>query len=198
MLVDQLKEYKIYLASKSPRRHQLLSGMGIDFEYLPLEVEENYPSELLPVEVAEYLSRLKLSPVDLQKYPEKSLFITCDTIVVLGNEIIGKPKDEEDAIRILHKLSGNDHTVISGLTVATPKKMITSNKQTLVSFRKLTDDEINYYVKQYKPFDKAGAYGIQEWIGYVGIEHIEGSFYNIMGLPTKLLWEMMEEIVKED
>lgn len=194
MLVDQLKKYKIYLASTSPRRHQLIREMGIDFSPLLLNVEENYPEQLQPVEVAEYLSRLKLSPVKMDEYPENTIFIACDTIVVLDDEIIGKPEDHQDAISTLKKLSGNDHVVISGLTVATPKKQLTASKQTRVRFKKLTEEEIVYYISNYLPLDKAGAYGVQEWIGYIGIEYIEGSFYNIMGLPTKLLWDMLQEI----
>ena len=195
MLINQLKEYKVFLASGSPRRHQLLKGMDIAFEYLPLEVDEKYPEHLTPVEVAEYLSQLKLSPIAPENYPHNSIFIACDTIVVVENKIIGKPKSEEDAISILHQLSGKEHTVITGVTVATLSKKTTSHKTTKVKFKKLTDEEIVYYISRYKPFDKAGAYGIQEWIGYVGIEHVEGSFYNIMGLPTRLLWEMLEDIV---
>ena len=197
MLLDQLKNYKIYLASKSPRRHQLIAGMNIDFEYLPLEVEENYPANLTPAEVAEYLSQLKLSPITMEDYAPNTIFIACDTIVVLDGQIIGKPKDEEDAVAILTRLSGKEHIVISGLTLQTPQKRITASRQTLVRFKPLSQAEISYYVSNYQPLDKAGAYGIQEWIGYVAIDHVEGSFYNIMGLPTKLLWEMLEEIVEE-
>ena len=198
LLINRLKDYKIYLASKSPRRHQLIRDMGIDFEYLPVEVEENYPAGLTPVEIAEYLSQLKLLPVNITDFPENAIFITCDTIVVVNGEIIGKPKDEADAVSILKNLSGKEHTVISGLTIATTKKRLTSHKQTLVKFKNLSDEEIRYYITHYKPFDKAGAYGVQEWIGYVAIEYVEGSFYNIMGLPTKLLWEMLEEITIEN
>ena len=194
MLINQLEKYKIYLASGSPRRHQLLAGMDIVFEYLPLEVEEKYPEHLTPIEVAEYLSQLKLSPIIMEDYPDNAIFIACDTIVVVEGHIIGKPKDEEDAIAILHRLSGREHTVITGVTVAALSKKITSHKTTKVKFKTLSDEEIRYYIGKYKPFDKAGAYGIQEWIGYVGIEHVEGSFYNIMGLPTRLLWEMLEKI----
>jgi septum formation protein len=194
MLINQLEKYKIFLASSSPRRHQLLAGMDIVFEYLPLKVEEKYPEHFTPVEVAEYLSQLKLSPVIMENYPDNAIFIACDTIVVVEGSIIGKPKNEEDAIAILHRLSGREHTVITGVTVATLSKKITSHKTTKVKFKTLSDEEIKYYIGKYKPFDKAGAYGIQEWIGYVGIEYVEGSFYNIMGLPTRLLWEMLEQI----
>lgn len=194
MLLDQLKDYQIYLCSKSPRRHELLAGMGIKFQYLPTDVEEKHPETNDPVVVAEYLSQLKLSPINLKQYPEKTIFIACDTIVVLDDKILEKPKDEEDAINMLRALSGRTHTVISGLTVATPAKTLTSHRQTEVRFGKLTDEEIRHYVSTYSPLDKAGAYGVQEWIGYIAIEGINGSFYNVMGLPTKLLWEMLEEV----
>lgn len=194
MLLDILKDYKIYLCSKSPRRHELLAGMGIDFEYLPTNVVEKHPDTDNPVEVAEYLSQLKLSPVKMEDYPKNTIFIACDTIVVLGNEILEKPKDEADAMTMIWELSGKSHTVISGLTVATPERSITSHRKTEVRFSQLSDEEIRYYVQQYKPYDKAGAYGVQEWIGYIGIEAINGSFYNVMGLPTKLLWEMLKEV----
>ena len=194
MLLDILKDYKVYLCSKSPRRHVLLAGMGIDFEYLPTNVVEKHPDTDNPVEVAEYLSQLKLSPVKMEDYPKNTIFIACDTIVVLGNEILEKPKDEADAMTMIRELSGKSHTVISGLTVATPERSITSHRKTEVRFSQLSDEEIRYYVQQYKPYDKAGAYGVQEWIGYIGIEAINGSFYNVMGLPTKLLWEMLKEV----
>ena len=189
-------KYRIYLASKSPRRNELLRGMGFDFEVMPTNVKEEYPSELSPAEVAEYLSALKLSTIDFSKFPQNSLFIACDTIVVVGDEILGKPVDAADAYRMLRTLSGREHEVISGLTVMTVGKKLTRHRTTKVKFRELTDDEINYYIDNYKPFDKAGAYGVQEWIGYVGIEYIDGSYYNVMGLPTQLLWQMLGEIAE--
>ena len=194
MLLDKLKDYKVYLCSKSPRRHELLADMGIDFEYLPTNVIEKHPDTDNPVEVAEYLSKLKLSPIKMSDYAPNTIFIACDTIVVLGNEILEKPKDESEAIAMLRELSGKTHTVISGLTVATPESNLTSHRKTEVRFSQLSDEEIAYYVQQYKPLDKAGAYGVQEWIGCIGIEAIEGSFYNVMGLPTKLLWEMLGKL----
>ena len=187
-------KYRIYLASKSPRRNELLRGMGFDFEVMPTNVREEYPSELSPAEVAEYLSALKLSTIDFSKFPQNSLFIACDTIVVVGDEILGKPVDATDAYRMLRTLSGREHEVISGLTVMTESRKLTRHRTTKVKFRELTDDEIHYYIEYYKPFDKAGAYGVQEWIGYVGIEYIDGSYYNVMGLPTQLLWQMMADI----
>ena len=195
MLIDSLKNYKIYLVSESPRRHQLLSEMGVDFEFMPVRVEEKYPSNLEPVEIAEYLSQLKLSPIKMELFPDETIFIACDTIVVIDDQVIGKPTDEKDALQMLRKLSGKEHVVISGLTIATPVKKLTSHKQTLVKFKDFSDEELQYYVARYKPLDKAGAYGVQDWLGYVGIDYIQGSFYNVMGLPTKLLWDMLAEII---
>jgi len=186
--------HTIYLASKSPRRNELLHGMGFDFEVMPTNVEETYPQGLSPAEVAEYLSSLKLSTIDFSKYPADSLFIACDTIVVVENEILGKPTDRADAYRMLRKLSGKEHEVISGITVKTANHKDTRHRSTIVKFRQLSDEEIYYYIDNYKPFDKAGAYGVQEWIGFVGIEYINGSYYNVMGLPTQLLWQILHEV----
>lgn len=192
--MKMMQQHKIYLASQSPRRRELLAGMGFEFEVMPTNVKESYPDHLSPVQVAEYLSQLKLSTLEMDRFPDNSLFIACDTIVVLGSEILGKPTDTADAFRMLRELSGKEHTVVSGLTLRTQSKTLTDHRCTQVRFRQLTDSEINYYIEHYKPFDKAGAYGVQEWIGYVGIESINGSYFNVMGLPTQLLWRMMNEI----
>lgn len=196
LLFDEIKKYQIYLASQSPRRRELLSGMGFQFEVMPMHVSEIHPENMSPAQVVEYLSQLKLSTVDMGKFPDNCLFIACDTIVVLGTEIIEKPKNEADALRMLRGLSGREHTVMSGVTLMTQKKKITQHAESQVKFREFSNEEILYYIQNYQPFDKAGAYGIQEWIGYVGIEYIHGSFYNVMGLPTCLLWQMLQEVVK--
>lgn len=195
MLLDELKNYKIYLASKSPRRRELLADMGIDYELLSAEVEESYDPSMPPADVVQYLSRLKLSAVDFSQYPANTIFITCDTIVVADGQILGKPKDDEEAQQMLRQLSGHTHKVLSGLTVATPARMLTDYRSSEVVFAELSEAEIEYYVRQYRPLDKAGAYGVQEWIGCVGISSINGSFYNVMGLPTRLLWMMLEKLV---
>lgn len=195
MLLDELKNYKIYLASKSPRRRELLSDMGIGYELLSTDVEEYFDPSLSPAEVVQYLSKLKLSTIDMSRYPANTIFIACDTIVVVDGKIIGKPKDGEEALSMLRQLSGHTHAVLSGLTVATPARMLTDYRTTDVTFAELPDGELRYYVEHYRPLDKAGAYGVQEWIGCVGIKSITGSFYNVMGLPTRLLWEMLEELV---
>lgn len=197
MLVDKLKNHKIYLCSTSPRRHELLKGMDIDFEFLATNMEEFHPEGMTPLEVAEFLSKHKLSPIQYNDYDTHSIFIACDTIVVLNDLIIEKPKSEEEAFHMLKLLSGNEHIVISGLTVANQFKSFTSSRTSTVKFKEFTDEELKYYISKYKPLDKAGSYGIQEWIGYIGIEYIQGSFYNVMGLPTKLLWEMLEKITQD-
>ena len=194
MLLDNLNNHKIYLASKSPRRRELLAGMGIDFDILTTDVEETYDPAWSPKEIVMHLSRLKLSPIDMAQYDPKTIFITCDTIVVVDGQIIGKPKDKADAERMLKMLSGNTHTVYSGLTVATPQKQLTNYRATDVVFETLSDDMIQYYIDTYQPFDKAGSYGVQEWIGRIGIREVRGSFYNVMGLPTRLLWTMLEQV----
>lgn len=194
MLLEELKKRKVILASQSPRRRELLAGMGIDFDVLTTDVEETYDPSWSPEQIVMHLSKLKLSPIDMAQYDPQTIFIACDTIVVVNGHIIGKPKDRADAERMLKMLSGNSHTVYSGLTVATPRKTLTDYRATEVFFDNLSDEIIQYYIDTYKPFDKAGSYGVQEWIGRVGIREIHGSFYNVMGLPTRLLWQMLSDI----
>ena len=196
MLIDELRRHKIYLASKSPRRRELLAGMGVEFEILTTDVEETYDPSWSPQEIVMHLSKLKLSPIEMSQYAPETLFIACDTIVVVDGEIIGKPKEKDDAVRMLNMLSGHTHMVNSGLTVATPQRQLTDYRATEVVFDTLSDDMIQYYIDTYKPFDKAGSYGVQEWIGYVGIREVRGSYYNVMGLPTRLLWTMLEEVIR--
>jgi len=182
---------KIFLVSKSPRRKQLLEEMGFHFEILHADVDETYPEALSPVQIAEYLSQLKLSPINLSEYSENDIFISCDTIVVVDDTVLGKPATEVEAALMLRRLSGKTHQVISGLTVATKEKMITQHSITEVTFKILNEEEILYYIENFKPFDKAGGYGIQEWIGLIGVTSIKGCFYNVMGLPTQLLKEVL-------
>jgi len=182
---------KLFLVSKSPRRKQLLEEMGYGFEVLHFDIEESFPESLSPEQIAEYLSQLKLSAVNFSEYSDNDIFISCDTIVVLRNTILGKPNTFDEAVAMLRQLSGKTHQVISGLTVASSAKSITKHSITEVTFKTLSEEEIQYYVSNYKPFDKAGAYGIQEWIGLIGVTSIHGCFYNVMGLPTQLLAEML-------
>jgi septum formation protein len=186
-----MKNQKLFLVSKSPRRRQLLEEMGFSFEIYPADVDETYPDSLSPVEVAEYLSKQKLSPINFSEYSENDIFISCDTIVVVDEMILGKPETEVEAATMLRQLSGKTHQVISGLTVASKEKITTRHSITDVTFKVLNEEEILYYIENYKPFDKAGGYGIQEWIGLTGVTSIKGCFYNVMGLPTQLLAEIL-------
>jgi len=182
----------IILASKSPRRQNLLKELGFDFEIKTKEIEEVYPPELQRENVALFLSELKATAF-IDDLKENDLIITSDTIVCLGDEIIGKPKGREDAIKMLEKISGNKHEVITAVTLLSKEKKHTFYEETAVYFKSLTFQEIEYYVDNYQPFDKAGSYGIQEWIGYIGIEKIIGSYFNVMGLPVKRVYE---ELIK--
>ena len=184
---------KVFLVSKSPRRKQLLEEMGFSFEVLHTDVDEVFPVHFNPVQIAEHLSQLKLTPINFSEYSEKDIFISCDTIVVLDGVIMGKPRTEGEGAGMLRRLSGKTHLVISGLTVSTKEKSVTRNSITEVTFKSLSEQEIHYYITHYKPFDKAGGYGIQEWIGLIGVTSIKGCFYNVMGLPTQLLSEMLEQ-----
>ena len=190
MLKNELNKYNIILASGSPRRRHLLEEMGVEFQSVSKEVEEVYPDGLGPAEVAEYLSILKANAFSIEEL-ENELIITADTVVTIDGKILGKPADRDDAIKILRKLSGKCHQVITGVTLKTKNKQHTFSVSTDVVFKDLTLDEIKYYIDNYKPYDKAGAYGIQEWIGHVAIEKIEGSYFNVMGLPTHQLYEQL-------
>ena len=169
-----------------------MEEMGIRFEVLQTDVDETYPEHFTPVQIAEYLSQLKLTPINFSDYSETDIFISCDTIVVLDEKILGKPKTEAEAAEMLRQLSGKTHQVISGLTVATSENMMTRHSITEVSFKKIKEKEIQHYILQYQPLDKAGGYGIQEWIGLIGATAVNGCFYNVMGLPAALLWEMLD------
>ena len=183
LLQDRLKNYRLILASASPRRRELLAACDIDFVLAEkFECEESFPADLEADKVAEYLSQLK-SEAYPQTLKEGDILLTADTVVIAGGEILGKPKDRADAERMLQTLSGATHKVVTGVTLRTTTQRISFSAESLVTFRLLENEEIAYYIEKYRPMDKAGAYGIQEWIGYVGIERIEGSFYNVMGLP---------------
>lgn len=184
--------YKLILASSSPRRRQLLQESGFQFEVRTKEVAEVFPDDLPVEKVPEYLACLKAAAF-VPELQDDELLITADTIVSIHNRVVGKPHNREQAIRMLQELSGNKHTVISGICLTTSLEQKSCSVTTDVFFRELTDEEIVYYVDRYKPFDKAGGYGIQEWIGYVGIEKINGSFYNVMGLPVQTLCRQLKE-----
>ena len=193
-MLEQLKDYRIILASNSPRRKELLAGLGIPFEVKTLPgIDEAYPDTLNPSEVAEYISREKANAY-ADRMEDDELLITADTIVVSGDEIMGKPENAADACRMLHRLSGTVHQVYTGVTLTTLNMQRSFTAATDVRFTKLTDEEVNYYVETFRPFDKAGAYGIQEWIGYVGVESIHGSYFNVMGLPIQRLYQELKKI----
>lgn len=183
--------YKIILASGSPRRHQFFKDLHLPFEVRMHPVEELYPPELKREEIALYLAELKASAFnDLQ---ENELLITSDTVVWCEGESLAKAADAAEARKMLQKISGKTHQVITGVCFKTLDKTLVYSDNTLVTFKNLTDFEIDFYLSQYKPFDKAGAYGIQEWIGLIGVERIEGSYFNVMGLPTHLVYRVLKE-----
>jgi septum formation protein len=192
-MLDHLKKYRIILASKSPRRQQLLTGMDIDFEVFVKESDESFPPEMPLQEVAPYLSEKKSLAFADHELPPDFLLITADTVVIVDDQILNKPSDAEDAKRMIGLLQGRRHTVITGITLRSPQHIITLSDASEVDFVALSNDEIEYYIDAYKPFDKAGAYGIQEWIGYVAIASVKGSFFNVMGLPTHKLYEALKE-----
>lgn len=186
-----LNDKEIVLASKSPRRQLLLKELGIKFSVKTKDTEENYPENLKKEEVALFLSKLKADAF-IPELKENQLVITSDTIVCLGNRIIGKPKDRDDAFDMLSDLSGKMHEVATAVTLTSTAKQKSFFVKTEVYFKPLTNFEIDYYINTFKPFDKAGSYGIQEWIGYIGVEKIVGSYFNVMGLPLKELYEELE------
>jgi septum formation protein len=195
MLNEQLKEYNVILASASPRRHAFLKSMNIDFEVRLKPVEEVYPSHLKGTEITDYLSKLKAEAFK-EQLNDKDILITSDTIVWLDGKAIEKPKDEDDAFRMIRTLGNKTHEVMTSICLTQTSQQTIVNTTTRVTFKALTDEEIWYYVNTYKPLDKAGAYGIQEWIGAIGITNIEGSYNNVVGLPTHLLYETLKAIVK--
>lgn len=183
-----VKDYKIVLASNSPRRKELLGGLGIDFEVRTLSgIDESYPDTLRGEEIPMYISGKKAEAYQTQM-DDDEMIITADTIVYDDQQVLGKPKDADDAKRMLRQLSGHAHEVITGVSIVTKTKSVQFASTSKVYFGNLTDEEIEYYVTNYKPFDKAGAYGIQEWIGFVGVTRIEGSYFNVMGLPIQKLY----------
>lgn len=197
LLHDKLKNYHVILASGSPRRRQLIADCGIEYSLAEgYQVEELYPNSLCATDVPQYLSELKSNGYPFQ-LKEKEILITADTVVILKGKALGKPADRAEAIEMINELGGTSHRVVTGVTLRNNKRMHTFSASTVVWMRKLTHQEIEYYVDTYKPFDKAGAYGIQEWIGYTAIERIEGSFYNVMGLPVQMLYTNLNKFIAE-
>lgn len=190
MLKEKLHLYQLVLASSSPRRQQFLKELGLPFEIRLRAVEEIYPENLKAFEVAEYLAKLKASAFSDLGINE--ILITGDTVVSVENQILGKPKNEKEAFEMLRTLSGKKHEVVSAICLKSLKTINVDHDITQVYFKQLSEEEIEFYIKNFRPFDKAGAYGIQEWIGQIGIEKIEGSYFNVMGMPTHLLYNMLQ------
>lgn len=194
-IIPILKEKRVYLASASPRRRQLVADLDIDVDLIePRDVDETYPDDLAPEDVAEYISRKKAEAYRHDLRPDR-IILTADTVVVADNEVLGKPHGGDEAAKeMLRKLSGKRHKVVTGVTLTTTEKIASFSTVTEVIFDELTEDEINYYVEKYRPMDKAGAYGIQEWIGCIGISGINGCFYNVMGLPLHDLFTELKRL----
>lgn len=187
-MLDNLKKYHVILASNSPRRRELLGGLGIPFEVKVLpDIEENYPDNLPVTEIAEYIAQEKAAAYQAVMTDDE-LIITADTVVIVGEEVMGKPTDEHDARRMLMALSGRTHQVTTGVCLMTKGQKRHFSVTTDVTFKALTDEEITHYITTYHPYDKAGAYGIQEWIGYVGVTQLRGSYFNVMGLPVQRIY----------
>lgn len=189
-----MKHYKYILASNSPRRKELLAGLDLEFEINVLpDVDESFPLDLIKEEVPLYIAKKKAEAHEVLLTAEDILLITADTVVLLEGKVYGKPKDEEEAKQMLRDLSGKTHKVVTGVCLTTKSKQSGFSVLSNVTFAELDENEIEYYVSKYKPLDKAGAYGIQEWIGYVAVKHIDGSYFNIMGLPVQRLYQELKK-----
>ena len=193
-MLDNLKKYHVVLASNSPRRRELLAGLGIDFEVKVLPgIDETYPATLPVERIAEHIAKKKADAYRLTMAPN-DLIITADTVVIADGEVMGKPHDAADACRMLRKLSGKTHQVITGVCLTTAMQQRQFSVVTNVTFRPLAAEEINHYVTVFRPFDKAGAYGIQEWIGYIGVVSLEGCYFNVMGLPVQWIYAELSKL----
>jgi septum formation protein len=192
-MLHKLKNKNIILASKSPRRQALLSGLDIDFTIDVRPIDEVYPDDIEAVKVPEYLAKLKAKAFE-GEIQDNDVLITSDTIVILGDRILEKPKTEAEAKEMIRAMAGNTHTVVTGVAITLHSEQIVFSDHTQVTFTHLTEEEIDYYIEKYQPYDKAGAYGVQEWIGYVAIDKLEGSYYNVMGLPLHKLYAELKKI----
>lgn len=197
MLLNKLKDFNVVLASNSPRRKELLADLGINFEVRTIKgIDESYPAQLPVLDIAQYISRKKALVYQRDMSPQ-DIIITADTVVILGDEVLGKPHSCEEACAMLRQLSGKTHKVVTGVTIVMQGHTSSFSAVTDVEFAPLNDQVINYYVDHYRPLDKAGAYGIQEWIGCVGVRHINGSFYNVMGLPLHRLYTELDKLIAD-
>lgn len=196
-MLNNIANHKIILGSASPRRRELLAGLDIDFDVVSVpDVDESYPLSLKKEEIPLYIAKVKANAYKNQ-LQENTLLITADTIVYLDGKVYGKPESEEDAAQMLRELSGKTHEVITGVCITSSGKQESFHAVSQVRFARLDEEEIIYYIRKYRPFDKAGSYGVQEWIGYIGVEYLEGSFYNVMGLPVRMLYKQLKEWGKE-
>ena len=194
MLIEGLNYFRIILASRSPRRQELLAGLGIKFEVAVRDYDESYPDNISGEEIARHVAHQK-ALLFKNEISENDIVITADTIVWCNNKVLGKPTDYKDAVRILKEISGRTHEVITGVSIFSLLKENLFSVSTKVTFEALSDDEISYYVKKFKPFDKAGAYGIQEWIGLAACSNIEGSYFNVVGLPVQKLYKELQDFI---
>ena len=193
-MLDNLEKYKVILASGSPRRRELMAGLGVNYEVRILpDVDESYPDTLQGEEIPLYIAKEKADAYIPMMQPNE-LIITADTIVWMDGKVLGKPRDREDALQMLRTMSGRTHEVFTGVCITTTDWQRSFTAQTEVRFATLSEDEIIYYVDNFKPMDKAGAYGVQEWIGFIGVENISGSYYNIMGLPVQKLYRELLKV----
>ena len=190
-------DYRIILASNSPRRRELLAGLGLEFEVRVLQgIDESYPATMPALETAEYIAAKKAAAYQ-SRMADDEMIITADTVVIVGDEVLGKPADADEARAMLLKLSGRTRQVVTGVCLTTRQQSSHFSVRTDVTFKSLTDDEITYYIEKYKPYDKAGAYGIQEWIGYIGCTGLHGSYYNVMGLPVQRIYTELQSFIRQ-
>jgi septum formation protein len=194
MIIDKIKDFRLILASRSPRRLELLQDLGLKFDVVIKEYDELYPEGLPGDAVARYVAQEKAASF-INEISENEIVIAADTIVWCNNKVLGKPLDHKDAVRILKEISGNTHEVITGVSIRSRYKEVTFSESTKVTFEILSEEEISYYIERYKPYDKAGAYGIQEWIGLIACSHIEGSYFNVVGLPVQRLYKELKNFI---
>ena len=190
-----LKGYKLILVSQSPRRRELLKGLDVEFSTCTVDADESFPASLKGADAVQYICKAKANAYKPQ-LEENTIAITADTVVILDENIIGKPKSYEEAFSMIRSLSGRVHEVITAVCIFSKEKCVEFYSSTEVHFSEITNEEINYYIEKYKPFDKAGSYGVQEWIGYIGIEKIVGSYFNVMGLPVKRLYDELKTFIE--
>jgi septum formation protein len=196
VIAEKYSDYHFILGSKSPRRQHLLKELGLNYELVTIDLEENYPSHLQGEAIAMYLCELKANAFPLEKYRENAILITADTIVWLEGQCIGKPGNRTEAIEMLSRLSGKTHIVYTGICLRTSNRKHSFYAETAVTFKTLTREEIEYYIAHHRPYDKAGSYGIQDWIGYTSVTGIKGCYYNVMGFPVQKFWEELRIFLK--